>query len=345
MPLLRRIVPAFALMAALAIVAAACGGDEEGGGRDRVTFMAGFKPQANLPFVGVYVAQEKGFFAEENLDVDVQHVSTPGDNFRLLATNEVQFSTADASGLLEKWAGDPPLRVVSIALIGQKGQQGFAVLENSDILTPKDWEGKTVGYKGSQVTPDYLAILEATHADRSKIREVRVGFEPQALTEGQVDVFPVFLSNEPFLLRKLGYEVRVFEAANYKAPTLGLTYVAMRSYIDENPDIVRRFLRAALRGILYAIENRDEAVEIVLKFAPEADPEHMRFMLDTEIEAASSLDALSFGIGWQTEEQWQRLHDFLVKYGALSRPIQNVAQIFDDRFLRQVYAEGPNLLD
>ena len=98
--------------------------------------MAGFKPQANLPFVGAYVAQEKGFFAEENLDVEIQHVATPGDNFRLLATGQVQFSTSDATALLEKWTGDPVIEVVSLALIGQTGQQGFAVLADSGIESP-----------------------------------------------------------------------------------------------------------------------------------------------------------------------------------------------------------------
>src|SRR3989304_1466877 len=61
---------------------------------DKITFMAGFKPQANLPFVGAYVAQEKGFFAQQNLDVDIQHVSTAGENFKFLSLGEVQFSTA-----------------------------------------------------------------------------------------------------------------------------------------------------------------------------------------------------------------------------------------------------------
>ena len=67
-----------------------------------VRFMAGFKAQANLPFVGAYVAQEMGFFADENLDVTIDHVATPGDNFRFLATDEVQITTADASALLEQ---------------------------------------------------------------------------------------------------------------------------------------------------------------------------------------------------------------------------------------------------
>src|SRR5687767_14984011 len=92
-------------MLALLAALSGCSDDNEGGEGgattetlaktsgppDKVTFMAGFKAQANVPFVGVYVAQEKGYFGEENLEVDIQHVTTPGDNFRFLATGEVQF--------------------------------------------------------------------------------------------------------------------------------------------------------------------------------------------------------------------------------------------------------------
>ena len=75
---------------------------------DKVVFMAGFKPQANLPFVGAYVAQEMGYFEEENLEVEIRH-SNPGENFRFLASGEVQFSTADASAAGNPWLDTSPI--------------------------------------------------------------------------------------------------------------------------------------------------------------------------------------------------------------------------------------------
>src|SRR3990172_12426463 len=137
----RKVVPLLAALAASALVFSACSGDDDESTPasptavpvEQVTFMAGFKPQANLPFVGAYIAQEKGYFSDENLDVDIKHVTTPGDNFKFLATGEVQFSTADAATLLEKRAGHPPLDFVSIALIGRRGERGFAVLTDPGI--------------------------------------------------------------------------------------------------------------------------------------------------------------------------------------------------------------------
>ena len=343
------------LLAALLALAAvtllvACKDDNYGGSApaadgspeappDKVTFMAGFKPQANLPFVGAYVAQEKGFFAEENLEVEIQHVNTPGDNFRFVSLGEVQFSTGDAATIIERAGDDPPLGIVAIALVGQTGQQGFAVLADSGIETVADWSGKRAGYKGSQPTPDFLALLNANGLQPDDVGTVKVGFAPQVLTEGEVDIFPLFLSNEPYTLGQLGYELNLFEAADDGAPTIGLTYVTSQDYIDESPDVVLRFLRAALRGIRYAQDNEEEALDIVMQYAPQEDREHMRFMMATELEAARSDLTDEHGIGWMTDEQWQALHDFLVEYEGIPAPLDDVSIAYDDSFIQQVYEE------
>ncbi len=328
-----------ALLAAMVLLAA-CGEEGPPEGLERVTFMAGFKPQANLPFVGAYVAQEKGFFTQQGLAVDIQHVSTAGENFKFLAAGQVQFSTADAAVVLERRASDPSLPIVALALIGQRGQQGFAVLADSGIASPKDWVGKTAGYKGTEPTPDFYAILEANDIPREQVRTVKVGFDPRVLTSGQVDIFPVFISNEPYLLRKLGYEVRLFEAADYGAPTLGLTYVTTERFIQEKPQVVERFLKAVLKGLEYARANPQEALDIVMGYAEQADRDHMQFMFETELAAALSDLTEANGMGWMTAQQWQDLHDFLVKYRGLPRALDDVSAAYNDEFLERVYRDG-----
>jgi len=278
-----------------------------------MTFMAGFRPQANLPFVGVYVAQEKGFFAAEGLDVTIEHSTGGGQHLQLLTAGEVQVTTQDAAVLLERRA-DPGLPLVSLALIGQRGQQAFAALADSGLQSPKEWEGHTVGFKGTP-PPDLFALLHAVGADPAAVELVNVGFDPRVLTEGQVDVYPVFKSNEPYLLRSWGYDLTLWDAGDYGVPTLGLAYVTSESILQENPEMLTRFLRAAMKGIAYAEANREEAVDIVLQYAgPETDRDHMRFMLDAELADAHSPVTEEFGLGWQTTEQWQALADMLAAY-------------------------------
>jgi ABC-type nitrate/sulfonate/bicarbonate transport system substrate-binding protein len=329
-------IPAFSLILVLILLISACTAaippqTPTTTGPLALTFMAGYKPQANLPFVGAYVAKEKGFFEREGLDVTIEHSAGQGEHLQLLTAGKVQVTTQDAAVLLQRRA-DPGLPLVSIALIGQRGQQAYAALASSGLQTPKDWEGRTVGYKGTP-PPDLFALLKAAGADTQKISLVNVGFDPRILTEGKVDVFPVFKSNEPYLIRSWGYELTLWDAADYGVPTLGLTYVTTESILQEQPEALRRFLKAALEGIRYAEQNPDEAVEIVLKYTgPQADPQHMRYMLESELRDARSPLTDQYGYGWQTVEQWSALVEMLVQEGII--PSVEVEKAFTTELIK-----------
>jgi len=299
----------------------------------QMTFMAGFKPQANLPFVGAYVAQEKGYFAAEGLDVMIEHSVGGGEHLQLLAAGEVQVTTQDAAVLLQRRA-DPGLPLVSLALVGQRGQQAFVALADSGIDSPADWAGHVVGFKGTP-PPDLFAIMEAAGIDESEVELVNVGFDPRVLTEGQVDVYPVFKSNEPNLIRGWGYELNMWDAADFGVPTLGLTYVTTEALIANEPEMLQGFMTGVMQGIAFAKDNRDEAVEIVMQYAGEdADLEHMRFMLDAEFADYESVVTAEFSPGWQTAVQWQALHDMLIAYDAIAAPL-DVEAAFTTQFLAQ----------
>ena len=322
------------------LIAAGCSGSDEAAPLEKVVFMAGFKAQANLPFVAAYVAQEKGFFGDQDLEVEIRHASS-GEHLKLLMAGDVDFTTASSASVLKR-RSDPELPVVAFALFGQRGQQAFVALKESGINTPKDWEGKTFGYKTSQ-PPDYLAILKATGTDRSKIKEVRVGFDVRVLTggegEGKVDILAVFNSNEPDTIRRLGFEVNVWDPSEFGVPSMGLTYITREELIEEAPDKTERFLKATLKAVQYALDNPDEALDIVIKYAPNAVREHQQFMLETELRDLESSLTDEHGLGWMTDEQWKALYDQLVEYSALPKPF-DYRTAFTDRFLRAVYKGG-----
>ena len=301
----------------------------------RLTFMAGFKPQANLPFVGAYVAQEKGFFGEQRLEVDIKHAQS-GEHLQLLLANEIQVTTANAANVVQR--NEQGLPVVAIALIGQKSEQGFAVGAASGINAIKDWAGKTFGYKGTLPT-EFLATAKAGGLDPEKVKQVRVGFDPRILSEGQVDILAVFVSNEPDQLERIGFKTKVFDPSAYGVAALGLTYIANKEQVLKDPDRVERFLRAALHGIEYAAGNREEALNIVMKYAAQEDREHQRFMMNTELDRATTDLTRANGLGWQTLDQWKALHDSLVEFGGVSKPV-DYAGAFTDQFLKRIYKAG-----
>lgn len=298
----------------------------------KMTFMAGFKAQANLPFVAAYVAEKKGYFAEQALDVTIRHAAS-GEHLKLLVDGEIQVTTADAGSVLRR-RSDPDVPIRAIALFGQKGQNAYMVMERSGMRTPKDWEGKTFGYKTS-VPPEYLAILKATGVDRSKIREVRVGFDPRVLSEGQVDILAVFNSNEPNVLQKLGLGVRVFNPDDYGVPTLGLTFIAIKERLDADPDLYTRFVKATLKGLQFAIDpkNEEETLNIIMQYAPQEDREHQRFMMREELRNARGPVTEQLGLGAMADAQWKGLYDQLIEFQALPKPF-DYRTAYDDRFVK-----------
>ena len=314
----------------------ACGRSESPEGLDRVVFMAGFKAQANLPFVAAYVAQEKGYFREQGLDVDIRH-ATGGLHLKLLLAGDVDFTTAAATSVLKRHS-DQELPIVAIALFGQRGQQAYVALKDSGIESVKDWEGKTFGYKVSP-PPDYLAMLKANDVDRSTITEVNAGFDPRVLTEGRVDILAVFKSNEPDTIRGLGFELNTWEPEDYGVPSLGLTYIALQETVEAQPGLVERFLKATLKASHYAVDNFEEALDIVMQYAPDENRDHQRFMLETELRDAASPLTDEHGLGWMTEAQWRVLYDHLLEFEALPRPFDFKAA-YTDRFLQSVYRNG-----
>jgi ABC-type nitrate/sulfonate/bicarbonate transport system substrate-binding protein len=142
------------------------------------------------------------------------------------------------------------------------------------------------------------------------------------------------------LIRQWGYELVQWDPADYDVAGLGLTYVATEEVVRTQPEMLTRFLRAALKGIQYAKEHPDAAVDAVLQHTgPETDRNHMRFMLETELADATSEVTQQHGVGWQTEAQWQALADMLLENGALAKA--DVTGAFTTRLLEAAAKAKP----
>jgi ABC-type nitrate/sulfonate/bicarbonate transport system substrate-binding protein len=317
----------------------ACSGDDSGEVLT-MSYMAGFKAQANLPFVAVYVAEDRGFFADENLEVDIQHAGFTGAHKNLLLAGEVDITTLPASEMLQIRAnsGAP---YVAVMLFGQRGDFGYAVLNSSGIESPSDFAGRDVGFKGI-VQAEFHAMLAAHGLTTDDMNMIDVGFNPVVLVEQQVEVYPVFLSNEPDTLsRNLNQDITVFEAADDGVPTLGVVYLVSEEFLqdDTNREKLERFLRATVRAFEFSVDDPAAAIESTGKFLgndPPPDLVHERFILDTEITNALSDLTRANGVGWFTQQQFRALTDVLLEYGALENDIDLEAAL-DRSFLEKIH--------
>ena len=291
----------------------------------------GFTPQANLPFVAAYVAQERGYFAEERLQVDIRHSSGQDEHLKLLLNKDVDFVTGTAAQALRR--SDDGLPVVAIALFGQRGDQGYVVRADSGIKTPADFKGRTIGFKAGVVPAELEAMLKTAGLTRNDVKLVSVGFDPREFIEKKVDVYPVFLNNEPDTIRKAGVPITVLDPTDFGVPTLGLTYLANKEALAQRGDVAERFLRATLRATKWIEANPDAAVEITLKYAKGADVAHQRFLLGVDLKNAARAD----GFGRSSEADWQALADLLTRHQVLPRTM-NAKQAVDMSIVDRLYA-------
>ncbi|HJM74580.1 MAG TPA: ABC transporter substrate-binding protein [Dehalococcoidia bacterium] len=323
----------FALVALALVLAAtlavACGDDDDAGEVEQITFVAGFRPQANLPFVAVYVAVAKSYFADEGLEVTVEH-SPSGGHLQLLLEKEIAFTTSTAAQVIRRRADELPVQ--AIALFGQGGDQGYVVKADSGITGPADFAGRSVGFKGSVVPAELKAMLATVGLTIDDVNLQNVPFDVRPFIEGQVDVFPVFLNNEPFQIQQQDVEITIIDPTDFGVPSLGLTFIAHQDTVSDNAQLVERFLRSALRGVEFAAHNIDEAVEITLQYAEGADPVQQRFLLETDLANAQRAD----GIGRTTAEQWRALTDLLLQYEVIEADI-DVLQAFSGSFADALY--------
>jgi len=325
----------FGLLAAAMLLLSACGSEDD----DSVVFMAGFRPQANLPFVAVYVANAKGYYADEGLEVEIQHSPGGAEHVDLLESGDVDFTTATASGLIGRRSArldnGGELELKAVALFGQRGDRGYVVSRGSQIEEPGDLAGRTIGRTSPAPPPELLAMLATAGLSPDQVIFERVRFgEIDRFLVGEIDAYPVFLNNEPDTLRRDGQDVVVIDPADFGIPTLGLVMLA-RDETAADTDLTARFLRATLRGAMFARDHVDEAIEITLTVDPELDADHQSFLLETELANAARPD----GIGRGTVEQWQALIDLLEQYESLEASVA-VGDLFDGSIVDGIYDRG-----
>ena len=341
----RRFLIAASALASSAVLGVACGtaqlappGTPGAKPLKALTFMAGYQAQADVSFVGVYVAHDLGYFKTQGLDVTIKHSSGNGEHAKLLAAKQVQVITETATSLVKNATGETPLPFISLAVLTQTGDNALATLKSSGIDSPKKFEGKTVGYKIAP-TFDYLAMLKEAKVDRSKIREISVGFDVRILTAGKIDVLPVFKSNEPDLLRRMGFPVNVIDPADYGIDVMGQLWTTHRDLLAAEPDVYQRFVKAALKGLYYAFDNAKEATDIVMRYASTADRAHQEYMLSTEKESTLTAQTRQYGIGWQTVDQWSKLQDGFASFGLIVKKV-DPQTYFDDAIQKSIYRNG-----
>jgi NitT/TauT family transport system substrate-binding protein len=221
-----------------------------------------------------FVAMEKGYYARENLDVEVVRSQGSANTIKQVANATAQVGFADAFAVVLGRANDDvPAKLV--AMIYPKPPHAVYVLKESGITKPKDFEGKTLADTAFSSVPKLFATYaRAAGVDAGKVKWIAANSDalPGMLTAKRVDGIGQFTVGEPLLAATAAPK----EVLGLPYSDAGLDYysngiVASDAMIKANPDLVRRFVRATLDGLKSAIADPKEAGEIMHKYHREID--------------------------------------------------------------------------
>jgi ABC-type nitrate/sulfonate/bicarbonate transport system substrate-binding protein len=310
--------------AVLAVLLAGCGPKSS----TQVTLSLDWVPNTN--HTGIYVALEKGYYSEEGLEVEVQIPADPAAALRQVATGHTEFGVSFQEEVTVSRANDIP--VVSVAAIIQHNTSAFAARKGAGISRANDFEGRRYGSYGLPLEPPVIeGLMRCDGGDYGQVEIVDVGFDAfPALLNGQVDFIWIFLAWDGIQAELMGHELDTIPLygsciPDYYTPVV----IAGESTIVERPELVRSFLKGTARGYEYAISHPEEAAEILLKHAPENDPELVR-LSQAWLSPRYRDDAPQWG--WQEAGVWQSFSGWLYERGLLPREISPEAA-FTNEFL------------
>ena len=219
-------------------------------------------------FVGLYVADKKGYFAQEGLKVDIRALAGPAETDRVfenVAAGKTEFSLAGLALVRAQARGQP---LVAIANIVKLSPGVLFARVDTGIRTPADLAGKRVGVKNETwrlLIGQLLAKFDLSMAD---VVEVPAGFDMQPFLDGEVDVWAGFIQDEPVRARMAGLEIVTLPMHEYGMRTVAKSIYTSRALLESDPDLAVGFLRASVRGWRWAVENPAAAIDLMLEMFP-----------------------------------------------------------------------------
>lgn len=281
----------------------------------------------NAQFAGIYVAQEKGFYKEEGLNVIVNPYDPNVSVKDYVAEGKATFGWDGADQVIIGRAEGKPLKAV--AVIYRLNPVAFAAHADLNVKSPSDLKGKRIGYLPDNTSLIMKTLLSLHGLSERDIIWVPYEYNLELFYNRKIDVVPIYITDEVKKFQDDNIPFTLLLPQDYGVTLYGDTIFTREDLIETNPDLVRRFVRATLRGWYYALQNFDEAVEITKKFD---DPD---YELREDFILTQSFPLIHTGdikIGLMEEEVWRKMVEFLLTQEVIKKSLE-VRELFTNEFI------------
>lgn len=322
-----------ALAAFLMVSMSGCGSETASTQETKeVTLILDYLPNTN--HTGIYVAQEKGYFKEAGLKINIIE---PGDNetsATLVATGKGEFGVSYQEDVTYARTAKEPLPIKAVATVIQHNTSGFVSLKSANIKSPKDFEGKTyAGWQSPSEEAVIDAVMKQAGADVSKLTMVGADGSGFASLGNGVDLQWEFEGWAVVRGRMDGYDLNytplkdLDERLDYYTPVI----ITNDDMIANDPNTVRSFLSAVKQGYEYAIEHPEESAEILHKSIPDTD---LAFLKQSQAFLSQEYNRDNEVWGTMKAEVWNRYTDFMLEYGLIDHNI-DASEQYTNEFLSE----------
>jgi len=275
------------------------------------------------PNSGFMVAKDKGYYDAVGLDVTIGPGKGSGSTAQLIANKSDLIGFAD--GYVVGNSVAKGMNITMVASIYRRNPTAVVVLDESDIKTPKDLEGKTIAIPtGAAQYQQWPAYVKGCGLDAGKIRVVSIdpAGSPTALAMGKVPAIAGFAQGYvPSVEIRGGKKARVLWYADCGVTAVSNGIIVHNDLLKENPGLIRDFVAASLKGFLYARKNPDEAAAIVKKFSEAVLPAIARRELELSWETYVTPNTRGKPLGWMSDKDWEDTVKILKDYGGVTTPL------------------------
>ncbi|MGX5682125.1 ABC transporter substrate-binding protein [Schumannella luteola] len=291
-------------------------------------------------FGGFFAGDAEGFYEEEGI---APTFTAGGSN--ILAWQQVTGGAAllgDEDNTLLLQAIESGEDLVALGAVFQKSPMAIMSLSDDPITGPEDFEGKTIAYPDNGIA-QFTSVLESQGVDTSTVTIVPAGADPTQLVTGQVDGYGGYATAQGASLELQGLDVDYLYLDDLGVPSYGNVIITTKKNLEENRDLIVKFLTATVKGYEWINANPKEGAAIVVN---DVNPTGGLDLATEEATAKIQADLIEGpnGVLRLDLDKFQEIIDSLVAAGTLSGPM-DAADVVDTSVLDEVYGDKTSLLD
>jgi NitT/TauT family transport system substrate-binding protein len=284
-----------------------------------------------------FVALDKGWYGEENIEPTILTGKGSADVVKRVDVGSADIGIVDTGVLIVARAQGAKVKVVS--MLFDKSPYCMWMWKDSGINSPKDLVGKKIGAPpGDAQRTIFPALAQVNGFDADKVTFVNISPEAKfsALAAKQLDVIFDYYSGAPFFHKAMGEEnVKFLMFADWGVDVYSNALVATEKYIKDNPALIKRFVKASLRGWEFTLKNPEEAIEIMAKHRPEIEKPVLLANLKLIIDLFRTNRYKQNGIGWVDEKKMADSIKIISQYRDLKVNMKT-SDVYTNEFLTKI---------